>query len=70
MRQVPDSVMNQLDQVFVNIDIARYTRAASTVILLYDWFLTFSTEVDLVWRNPGWRIPSLLFLVVSLQNIR
>lgn len=40
-----------------------YFIAASSVVVLYDWALTFGQEIDLVWRQR-WSFTTTLLLIV------
>lgn len=60
---LPPSVLNPIIQTFVNMNASRYTCAAGVVVMLYDWLLTLSSEVDLVWKRRKGFI-SILYLVV------
>ncbi|KAF8886451.1 hypothetical protein CPB84DRAFT_1827077 [Gymnopilus junonius] len=44
------------------VDISRNARLASTIIVFYDYILTFDREVNLIWRTE-WRFPKIIFLI-------
>lgn len=49
--------------LLASIRVYSYFIAASSVVVAYDWALTFGQEVELVWRQR-WSFTTALFLCV------
>ncbi|KAI0654129.1 hypothetical protein C8Q70DRAFT_1058691 [Cubamyces menziesii] len=58
----------QLVQVISDTYVANLCTAAAATWLSYDIILTFSQEVDLVWRAK-WSLPKMLFLLVRYYTL-
>lgn len=60
--------MLQLPQVMESVRLAQYLGAAGITVMLYDWILTLPAEIEFVWTQDRWNIPSALFLVVRITD--
>ncbi|KAG2036203.1 hypothetical protein BDR03DRAFT_465611 [Suillus americanus] len=48
--------------------VGNYFIAAASVIVMYDWALTFGQEAELIWRQP-WSLMTFLYLSVRYAGI-
>ncbi|KAH9886205.1 hypothetical protein C8Q73DRAFT_669175 [Cubamyces lactineus] len=63
-----EAQVQQLVQVISDTYVSNLCTAAAATWLSYDIILTFSQEVDLVWRAK-WSLPKLLFLLVRYYTL-
>ncbi|KAG8863492.1 hypothetical protein FRB96_008232 [Tulasnella sp. 330] len=56
------AIVDELTVLFLDIQASRYLSAAGFFILLYDHLITFSEEVELIWKGPL-SLVSFLFLL-------
>ncbi|KAI0330001.1 hypothetical protein GY45DRAFT_1371106 [Cubamyces sp. BRFM 1775] len=63
-----EAQVQQLVQVISDTYVANLCTAAAATWLCYDIVLTFSQEVDLVWRAK-WSLPKLLFVLVRYYTL-
>ncbi|KAL0958456.1 hypothetical protein HGRIS_000598 [Hohenbuehelia grisea] len=45
-----------------DIQSTRYAQLASSIIIIYDHFLTLSDEINLIWR-ASWSVGKVLFIL-------
>jgi hypothetical protein len=49
--------------------LSRYFNAAATVILVYDFLLTFGDEKERIWKDGTWTGAKVLWVGVSINKI-
>ncbi|KAF7340252.1 hypothetical protein MVEN_01943900 [Mycena venus] len=56
------------DTIIYYYQVVRYMHVASTVILLFDYALTFGLEVSLIWRSK-WSLTKVLFILSRYSTV-
>jgi len=49
---LPPTILNEITELFLDANLARFLSAAGLVMLIYDHILTLPEEITLVWKAP------------------
>lgn len=61
------TILDLIIQGYADVQATRFSELAASTIVIYDHFITFDQEVQLVWK-ARWTAGKYLFLLVSLKT--
>ncbi|KAJ7836385.1 hypothetical protein B0H14DRAFT_1124585 [Mycena olivaceomarginata] len=60
--------MDETNTIIYYYQVVRYMNVSSVAILVFDYALTFSLEVSLIWKSK-WSLPKVLFILSRYSTI-